>query len=405
MNQETGKTNFWIDLFGNILLAVVFFGLGLWVGRSDLVSPYFFGTANTTPQEAREAFVPFWEVWDLANNRYYRQPIDPDVLVQGAISGMIDALDDDYSIYLSPEEQAMASETFEGEFEGIGAEVIDDDGAITIVSPYEGAPAFEAGLRPRDIIREVDGEEATGVALSIVVQWVRGPAGTDVVLLIERDDELFEVTVTRGVVDLPSVFGEILQAGEETIAYVRLRRFDLQSAEELEAELKELLLNQPDGVILDLRHNPGGALSAVVDIADQFLPEVVVLIEEFATGDDVIFEATDAGLAEDLPLVVLVDEGSASASEVFAGAIQDHGRGVLIGETTFGKGTVQTWDTLSNGGGIRMTIARWLTPDKRWVHEEGLEPDIEVEIEDDDSFAGDGVDVQLQAALDYLENR
>ena len=409
MNNETvnqRRSNFWLDTLGNVFLACVFFGLGLWVGRSETIFPYLSGTPRTTPAEAQDAFVPFWEVWTLINERYYEQPVDPDLLAQGAIRGMIEALGDDYSIYLSPEEQEMASASFEGEFEGIGAEVMDDNGAVVIVSPYEGAPAFEAGLRPRDIIRGVDDTDIGGMDLSTVVRMVRGPAGTDVKLTIERDGALFDVIVTRGVIDLPSVAGEILDEDEEKIAYLRLRRFDLQSDDEIEAKLEELMAENPDGLILDLRSNPGGSLTAVVNIIDQFLPEGVALIEKFGNGREEIFETTDEGLAEDTPLVVLVDEGSASASEVFAGAVQDYDRGVIIGETTFGKGTVQTWDSLSDGSGIRLTIARWLTPEGTWVHETGVSPDIEVVIESDDPFRPDedAVDLQLQAAIDYLQN-
>jgi carboxyl-terminal processing protease len=229
-------------------------------------------------------------------------------------------------------------------------------------------------------------------------QLIRGPVGTTVSLLIERDGETFEVEIERDVIKIDSVRGEIL---DENVAYVRLSHFGTRTSQELAGVLSDLLAQEPDGLILDLRRNPGGALDAVVDIADEFLPKSTVLIQEFAGGIERDYNASDKGAAEEIPLVVLIDEGSASASEVLAGAIQDHDRGVLIGQTTFGKGTVQTWQELSNGGGVRITFARWLTPDEHWVHEEGLEPDISVElleVEDVDDFT----DTQLQAAIDYL---
>jgi carboxyl-terminal processing protease len=182
---------------------------------------------------------------------------------------------------------------------------------------------------------------------------------------------------------------------------VRLSHFGTRTTEELQEVLSELLAEEPAGMILDLRRNPGGGLGTVVDIADEFLPEGTVLIQEFANGVEREYNATNKGNAEELPLVVLIDEGSASASEVLAGAIQDRKRGVLIGQTSFGKGTVQTWQELSNGGGVRITFARWLTPDELWVHEEGLQPDIAVQLPEFE----EGVefnDTQLQAAIDYL---
>jgi carboxyl-terminal processing protease len=285
-----------------------------------------------------------------------------------------------------------------GEYQGIGAEVESLDGNITVVSPIDGSPAAAAGLQPGDILREADGVELTGMAVGEAAGVVRGPAGTSVTLLIERDGEQFEVEIERDVIPLRSVNGRML---EENIAYIRLSRFGEQSNQELVDKIEELEAEDAAGLILDLRRNPGGGLTSALDIADQFLDEGVILVERFGSGRDEIFRSSDDGVAEEIPLVVLIDEGSASASEVLAGAIRDRERGVLIGETTFGKGTVQTWQPLSNGGGVRLTIARWLTPDENWVHESGLEPDYRVPLPDD--FTGDPEeDDQLQAAIDYL---
>jgi carboxyl-terminal processing protease len=286
----------------------------------------------------------------------------------------------------------------DGEFQGIGAEVESIDGNITIVSPIVDSPAEAAGLLPGDILRAADGVDLTGMDLIEAVSLVRGPAGTAVTLLIERGGEQFQVEITRDVVELASVRSEML---EEGLAYIRLTQFGTRSTEEMNNALTELMAQNPSGLILDLRRNPGGGLDTVVEIADQFLSEGVVLEEEFSNGRIQTFESSVEGLAEEIPMVVLIDEGSASASEVLAGAIRDRGRGILIGQTSYGKGTVQTWHALSNNGGVRITIARWLTPDETWINETGLEPDYVIslpDVENPDEFE----DTQLQAAIDYL---
>ena len=348
--------------------------------------------------QAGEAFESLWEVYDLVQTRYLEAPVDDVLLAEGAINGMLAALDDPHTRYLSPQDEVAEREGFEGEIQGIGVEVTSEEGLITVVSPIEGTPADTAGLRPGDILREADGVDLTDMSVMEAALLVRGPVGTAVTLLIERDGETFEIEVERAVIEIESVRGEIL---DENLAYVRLNHFGTRTTEELKDILAELLAEEPVGLILDLRRNPGGALDAVVDIADEFLPKGTVLVQEFGNGRQQIYSSSDKGAAENIPLVVLIDEGSASASEVLAGAIRDRARGILIGQSSFGKGTVQTWQELSNGGGLRITFARWLTPDELWIHGDGLDPDINVtlpEVEDVDEFT----DTQLQAAIDYL---
>jgi carboxyl-terminal processing protease len=390
------KSRFTVIFVGLIALFVGF-NSGYLLGQSPAAPFRAFPTAPLS-QETNEAFVPFWEVYDLVQTRYFEQPIDDDILAEGAINGLLATLDDPHTRYLSPQDEIAEREGFEGEIQGIGVEVTSEDGNITVVSPIEGSPAYDAGLRPGDILREAEDIDLTDMSIMEAAQLIRGPVGTTVSLLIERDGETFEIEIERDVIKIDSVRGEIL---DENIAYVRLSHFGTRTSQELDGVLSDLLAQEPDGLILDLRRNPGGALDAVVDIADEFLPKSTVLIQEFADGIEREYNASDKGAVEEIPLVVLIDEGSASASEVLAGAIQDHDRGVLIGQTTFGKGTVQTWQELSNGGGVRITFARWLTPDEHWVDEEGLEPDIAVElpeVEEVDDFT----DTQLQAAIDYL---
>ncbi len=399
LENDFMKSRF-VILFVIVAALILGFNAGYVLGQSP-AAPYHVFPASFPTGDTGDAFAPFWETVDMVQSRYYRQPVDQELLVAGAINGMLETLDDPHTLYLPPEAESAERGGFEGEIQGIGVEVSEEEGNIVVMSPIDGSPAAEAGLLPGDILREADGTELTGLTVMEAAQIVRGPKGTEVTLLIERDGETFEVIVERDTIPLISVRGEIL---EENLAYVRLSRFGLQTDEELSKVLQELLTEEPDGLILDLRRNPGGGLETVVDIADEFLPEGVVLVQEFGSGVEREFDAKDGDAAEAIPMVVLIDEGSASASEVLAGAIRDYDRGILIGETSYGKGTVQTWQPLSNGGGLRLTISRWLTPNDIWVDQEGLAPDLRIalpEFDPDQEFE----DTQLQAAIDYLLGR
>jgi carboxyl-terminal processing protease len=380
-----------------LLLGLIIFSGGYLLGQSSIAPVQLVGAAFNTPAEVQQSFRPFWETWDFIHDEYFDQPLDNERLVEGAIEGMLATLDDPNTVYLSPEHEQAARQALNGNLEGIGAEVTGENGQIIIVAPFEGSPAEAAGLKQGDILRQADGMDLTGMDVGEAAALIRGPAGTTVLLSIERDGEVFEVEVERDVINLPSVRGEIL---EDNIAYVRLSRFANNTTDNLSDVLEELLGQNPQGIILDLRSNPGGTLTSALSVADEFLPEGPILVERFGNGDEKLFEADDKGQAQDLPMVVLIDGGSASASEVVAGAIHDRDRGTLIGDTSFGKGTVQTWKELSNGGGVRITVARWITPDGEWIHGQGLEPDISVSLPD--QIDGEFTDTQLQAAVDYL---
>ena len=320
------------------------------------------------------------------------------VLMGGEFNGLLAVLGDKDTCYLSQEQQQHEQEAMSGEFQGIGAYVEEVDGHIVIVSPIEGSPAEAAGLQPGDILLEADGIDLRGLSADEGSAVGRGPAGTTVYLVIERDGQTIDVEIVRAVIEVDSVRGEML---DNDVAYVRLSRFGGRTAEELEGVLEELMAQEPAGLILDLRRNPGGGLTTVVEVADQFLQEGIVLVERFGNGMETVYDSEDGGLATGVPMVVLVDGGSASASEVLAGALRDRGRAILIGQTTFGKGTVQTWRELSNQGGIRLTVARWLTPDGVWVNEAPLEPEYLITLTEETTF-GDEADNQLQAAVDFL---
>jgi carboxyl-terminal processing protease len=387
-----------VNLFSGVLAGLLFLG-GYSLGQSPYAPVHLFGPRLDTPAEARASFAPMWEVWALLPTGLFETNFTNDDLAEGAINGMLDVLNDPNTRYLSPQEETAAREGFSGELQGIGAEVTMVDDFVTIVSPLEGSPAEAAGLRPGDVLLAADGISLIGIDISTAVSYVRGPAGTTVTLLVQRDGEQFSVDIVRDIIRVPSVRGEMLPEG---LAYVRLNRFGQNTTAELQATLDELLAQEPAGLILDLRRNPGGSLETAVEVADEFLDRGVVLLERSARRGEEQYESTNAGRAQTIPMAVLIDEGTASASELVSGALQDRSRAVVIGVTSFGKGTVQTWHPLSNGGGVRITTARWLTPNGRWVSPDGLEPDIVVSLPETADENGEWPDTQLDAAIDYL---
>lgn len=323
-----------------------------------------------------------------------------DRLTYGAINGVMFRLDDDYTFLRDPEQARFFNEGLSGSFEGIGARVAEaEGGGVRIVEPFEGQPAWNAGIRRDDVILAVDGEDVTDTALSDAISLIRGPKGSDVVLGIRSpEQEPRDVTVTRDTISIPVVEYELRDDG---IAYLRLGEFSTPALAQVRAALDEMLAQKPVGLVLDLRGNPGGLLRSAVDISSEFVPDGPILIERFKDGEEQVYDASGEGRAFDVPLVVLVNEGSASASEILAGAVQDTGRGVLLGTTTFGKGSVQVPHQLSDGAMLSVTTARWFTPNDRLIHGEGLEPDIEVEPAAEDS--GTTEDVQLLEAVKYLQ--
>lgn len=378
------------------LAALVIFGLGFLTGQSNRVAS---ASAPTQTDSASET-ARFNQLWELLHESYFAQPLDDDALIAGAISGMLETLGDPYTAYMPPTEFASLNDQFVGSYTGIGAlvEAVGDE--LVIVSPFDNSPAKEAGLRPGDVILQVDDTLVSEFEDPLTaVSLVRGPEGEPVSLQINRDGRRFEVTLVRATIPLISALGEMREDG---VGYVRISDFGQLTLEQLSATLGELLEQDPTGLVLDLRGNPGGGLGAALEVVSQFVEDGVVMQYQSQERTDEYFaEGTVHREAARLPLVVLVDGGSASASEIVAGAIQDRGRGVLIGEQTFGKGTVQSWTDLGEGnGGVRITIARWLTPNGTWVHEDGIEPDLIVPWNEADRAAER--DIQLETAVAYL---
>jgi carboxyl-terminal processing protease len=356
--------------------------------------------ANGQVTDLNTLFKAFWETWDMVHQEYVDQPVDDTELMRGAIRGMLDSLGDPHTSYMDPEEFRQTNMPLQGEYEGIGAWVDSTKAFLTIISPMPDSPAAKAGLKAGDQIVAVDGKDMTGVDGSLVLKQVLGPAGTKVRLTIRRTDtEDFDVEIVRAKISLPSAEGKML---DNNIAYVQINTFGENTIDELRSTLKDLMAQKPSGMILDLRNNGGGYLDTAIDVVSEFIPGgKVAMYEEFGDKTRHTFSTKNGGLATDIPLVVLVNEGSASASEITAGAIQDYGRGKLVGVTTYGKGSVQNWQTLvDDQGAVRITIARWLTPKERQINKVGLGPDVEVKITEDDVKANR--DTQLEKAIELL---
>ncbi|MBE0410982.1 MAG: S41 family peptidase, partial [Anaerolineales bacterium] len=353
-----------------------------------------------TPIDLKSLFSPFWQSWQIIEDQFVDQPVDREAMMRGAIRGMLESLGDRHTSYMDPDQFREANIMLEGHYEGIGAYVDITGEYLVIISPMPNSPAEEAGLRPGDVIIGVDGKDMTGVDGELVRRQVIGPADTTVTLTIEREGVLepFDVEIRRARITIPSVESEML---EGNIAYVKLYDFGDTSYRDLRRELQDLLRENPDGLIFDLRNNSGGYLNVAIDVGSEFIREGVLMYEVFGDGTRTTFNANGRGLAADIPLVVLINGGTASASEIVAGAIQDYERGLLVGTPSFGKGSVQNQVPLADEqGAIRVTIARWLTPNERHIQDEGLTPDYLVEITEEDLETER--DPQLEKALELL---
>ena len=344
------------------------------------------------PQDLPEDFNLMNEAWSIVNNDYIdNDKIDSKEMSEGAVGGMVDALGDKYSVYLNPDAHALEMSDITGKFYGIGAYVGSKNNQLVIIAPMEGSPAQEAGLLPGDIILKINGEDTLGLSVTEAALKIQGPEGTDVVLTILHEDEEqpIEVTITRQKITLTSVFWE----EKDNILYVQLIGFTENAMPEIMAALEAGIADKVDGIILDLRNNGGGLLNIAVDITSQFLDDGIVVRAVNNKGEEGYEPVKRGGIATDIPMVVLVNSGSASASEVVAGALQDYERAKLIGQQTFGKGSVQLIRSLSDGSAIHITMARWLTPKGRLIDGTGLQPDLYSELEDDEL---------VNFAIDYL---
>lgn len=358
-------------------------------------------TATAAPaRSSEEQLELFRQAWRLLEQEFYdASSLGKAEVIYGAIKGAVEGLGDPYTNFATPRQAEMQREDLSGKFEGIGATVEIRDGRLLIVAPEPGRPAERAGLLPGDHISHVDGKPTEGLTVEEAVSRIRGPKGTTVKLTIIRQGlpAPFEVVVEREEIKLKYVRWEMLPDG---IAYLRLTQFGAVTADFV-AALKEVRANQPKGLILDLRNNPGGYLDVAVDVASQFLESGAVAHQQERDGKRETFNVKPGGIFKDTPMVVLVNKGSASASEIVAGALQDYGRATVIGEQTFGKGSVQKIHTLSDRSTLRITTSRWFTPNGREIHNKGLAPDIVVPSPEKPP-ASSAEDPQLQRALEVL---
>ncbi|MER3398078.1 MAG: S41 family peptidase [Chloroflexota bacterium] len=360
-----------------LIVASLSFGAGFGFSRWAEETGAIPGLAPAQPPADINAdFNVFWQAWRVIERDYVdRDKLDRQKMIQGAIKGLVESLGDPHSSYVSREQYQRERLEMSARYEGIGAFVErDQNNFIVIVAPIEGSPAEKAGLKPGDRILRVNGEDIRQLSLDQAVAKIKGPRGTKVTLTIAREGQPqpFDVEVVRSEVRLQTVSTALVDG----YGYVRISVFSEVTNEELVGKLRDLLAKNPKGLILDLRNNPGGLLGATVDVTGQFLREGIVLYEVDGRGNRRTWQVRPGGVATDIPLVVLVNRGSASGSEVLAGALKDHRRAVLIGEETFGKGSVNTLRELSDGSAVYITIARWLTPNGNQIDGKGLAPDI-----------------------------
>jgi len=372
------------------------------------------GAEPGTPVSETQAFQPFWDAYHTINERYAGGEVDRNSLIQGAIRGMIAALGDPYSSYLTSDEYRQSLQGISGQFEGIGAEIatqandgtqgcatLGPDCHLLITNTLPDSPAERAGLRSGDLVLQADGTSFDGLTVDAARDKIRGPKGTIVTLTIRRGTaDPFEVAITRDVVQQREVVSKTLAGG--SVGYVRLAGFSDAAATQLTDALGAQVKAGRTKLIFDLRGNPGGYVTAARTVASQFISSGVIFWEQDAQGNQVATAAVPGGAAADpkLEIVCLIDGGTASASEIVAGALQDTRRATLVGEQSFGKGTVQQWQELTGeGGAFKLTIARWLTPDKRWIHKTGLTPDVLVTLPNPIPA---GTDPILDKALEVL---
>jgi len=413
MDEETTnqinkpKINFSV-LVPKVIFVILVFIFGIWVGQNVALpfgkqrAPIFRVLNQGAPREIQTDFAPFWDVWGRITADYLeRAKLDPQKLLYGAISGMVRAVGDPYTVFLSPEENQEFELSLSGIYEGVGIELDLRDSKLVVVAPIEGSPAAKAGVWAGDTILEIDGTDASTLTIQEAVQKIRGKAGTSVKLKLARGGQVSDLTITRAKITIKSVEFADLGGG---VAQVKIIRFggDEATFKEWDEAVNKIVAGGFKKLILDLRNNPGGRLDYATAVASDFAEKGTTLMwEEDASGKKIPSASAKEPRLKDLKVVVLINKGSASASEIVAGALRDD-RGVkIVGETSFGKGTIQRVDDLAGGAGLHITFAKWLTPSGFWVNKVGLKPDVEVKPTEDD--IKNKRDPQLEKAKELLK--
>jgi len=391
----------------SLTLLLMVGGLGYWLGQREVSlawknnSPQVKIVNKLKPKEREEVdFALFWQVWEKLENEYLDSTkINEGEMVYGAIRGMTAALGDPYTAFLPPEDNQDSKEDLAGQFEGVGIQLGFREGVLAVVAPLKGTPAEKAGVQAGDLIAKIDERDTQGISLPESVELIRGEKGTQVTLGLVREGEYLEIEIIRGTIKVRSVELE----WKDEVAYVRLSRFGDETKKEWNEVVREIVRHQPrvEKMVLDLRNNPGGYVDGAVYLASEFLEEgdlVVTQQEKWSKSD---LRTERQGKLQRVKIVILLNQGSASSSEILAGALKDQGQAVLVGEKSFGKGTVQEVIDFRGGSGLHVTTARWLLPSGKWIHENGIEVDHEVEF-DRVKWQDEGVDNQLEKALEVL---
>jgi carboxyl-terminal processing protease len=415
--QEKNKKSK-LKIFGVLFLAVILvlvgFGAGLYLaGQNEVVremakkEAVYLGKVLDKYSQPRKGILTqdinfdlFWDVWDTLEREYVdREKLNEKELFYGALGGMVEAVGDPYTVFMDPKLALEFEESLTGTFEGIGAEIGIRKEVLTIIAPLSGMPAEKAGLRAGDKVYAIDGESTAGITIEEAVKKIRGPKGTDVTLTISRDglESAEDITITRGTIVVKSVNTELRN---DNIFVIEITNFNNDTLSLFNEAVNEIIKADPRGVILDLRNNPGGYLDTAVEVASEWIEDGVIVTEEFDAENKNEFLARGRARLKDYKTVVLVNQGSASASEIVAGALKDYGKAAIVGMRTFGKGSVQTLEEFEDGSSIKITVAKWLTPKGNYINEQGITPDAEVEMTLEDYE--EGRDPQMEKAVDVL---
>ena len=378
-----------------ILVVLASFNIGVWFGQIQK-------TCKVCAPEELD-FSLFWEALNKIQEKYVgKDSLDTQAMIYGAVAGMVESLDDPYTVFLNPEDAKVFAEDVKGSYEGVGMEIGVRKGQLQVIAPLQGTPAQKAGLKTGDKIMKIDGELTLDMTIDEAVSKIRGPKGTEVTLTIyrEQQEETKEIKIVRQVIEIPSMEWELR---EDNIAYIKLYHFSGQASYDFSKIAIEILNSPADKIILDLRNNPGGYLGVAQDVAGWFLEKgEVVLIEDFGKDEEQkLYKAEGNARLSSYPIVILINQGSASGSEILAGALRDNRAIKLIGETSFGKGSIQELTGLQGDSSLKITTAKWLTPNGDSITDKGLEPDIEIEMTDED-YEQDK-DPQLDKAIEIIK--
>ena len=391
-----------LAIIGFLIVFVLGYSLGFGAGKVDnFLRPSLTKEIFNKDKGKPEAldFALFWDAWNMLHQKYVGT-LDDSKLIYGAIQGMVAGTGDPYSSFLTPDEAKRFAEDLSGSFSGIGVELGIRNSQLTIIAPLAGSPAERAGLKAKDAILKIDGKDTTEMSFDEAVAAIRGPEGTKVKLTIERaETNNFEVEITRATIKVESVKYRVVNGN---LGVIEVSQFGSDTSSLFSSIADRVQREKPKGLIIDLRNNPGGYLDTSVELASYFVKTGnVVVYEQSKNGDLKEYKAKDLAKLSGIPLVVLTNGGSASASEIFAGAIKDLGLGKLVGEKTFGKGSVQELDDMPGGSEIRITIAHWLTPKKSEINGKGIDPDFPITRSQADEDAGR--DPQMDKAIELLK--